>query len=331
MLEKVAQVTKNVISRGLQKRALVLNYHRVNELGPADNHLVVTAENFREHVRLLAQKYRSVPLSKVLDEETLSWRNGWKMPVAITFDDGYADLLTNALPVLEEFKFPATIFITTSMIGSSGEFWWDELEHILFDGAPKTRQFKLTEGGKEHVWPLENESQIQTFYRELIAIVRNSEEPKRREIMDKVRAWAGTKASGRDTFRAVNWDELGKIARHPLIEVGSHTVTHPNLGKIGKEAQTREMRTSKEVLDKVLPYPSKTIAYPFGDHGDFDEDTFVAAKDCGYEMGLTTVRGPIVKDTPRYAMPRLFVKNWDASTLDRMMIRCSLFGEIPTV
>ena len=51
--------------------------------------------------------------------------------MAITFDDGYADNLQVAAPLLAERGLPATFFIVSGTIGSGREFWWDELEGLL--------------------------------------------------------------------------------------------------------------------------------------------------------------------------------------------------------
>lgn len=51
---------------------------------------------------------------------------------AITFDDGYADNLSLAKPMLEEMRAPATMFLTTGAIGLLRPFWWDELAELVF-------------------------------------------------------------------------------------------------------------------------------------------------------------------------------------------------------
>jgi len=55
-----------------------------------------------------------------------------KTGLVITFGDGYADNIINALPLLERYQIPATIFISTLNINTKNEFWWDRL---VFDYA----------------------------------------------------------------------------------------------------------------------------------------------------------------------------------------------------
>src|SRR5262245_40538012 len=108
--------------------ALILMYHRVADV-PADPWgLCVTPQHFAEHMQVLGSCSRPVRLQELTDAlatDTVADRT-----VVVTLDDGYADNLYNARPLLFEHGIPATVFITTGNIGSSHEFWWDELEYL---------------------------------------------------------------------------------------------------------------------------------------------------------------------------------------------------------
>lgn len=87
----------------------VLTYHRVDRL-PAFDQLVVQPERFEEQMAYLADRHRVISLSQAVDE-LLSGSVG--PAVAVTFDDGYRDNLTHALPILLRHRIPATVFVTT--------------------------------------------------------------------------------------------------------------------------------------------------------------------------------------------------------------------------
>ena len=61
--------------------------------------------------------------------------------VAMSFDDGYADNITRALPALERFGARATLFLTAGLIDERRAPWWDELAHAL--SAPRRNDFTL--------------------------------------------------------------------------------------------------------------------------------------------------------------------------------------------
>ncbi|MGB9691045.1 MAG: polysaccharide deacetylase family protein [Candidatus Sumerlaeaceae bacterium] len=99
----------------------ILTYHHIGELPPTEREhagLWVSAENFAQQLAWLRAKgfvgLRVSELARVL-------REGRKVPVrwvAITFDDGWRDNFTTAWPLLREFRFPATIFVTTQKLRS---------------------------------------------------------------------------------------------------------------------------------------------------------------------------------------------------------------------
>jgi peptidoglycan/xylan/chitin deacetylase (PgdA/CDA1 family) len=53
----------------------------------------------------------------------------------VTFDDGYADNLYNAKPLLERYGIPATVFLITGYIEDKRQLWWEELVRLLLQPA----------------------------------------------------------------------------------------------------------------------------------------------------------------------------------------------------
>src|SRR3989344_3435593 len=117
-LKKIYFEARYFAKRIRPTRPIILMYHRVADDKNDPHLLCVSPENFRKHLKIFKQKKNIIPLSKILD------KNIPKNSVAITFDDGYADNLHTALPILKEFNAPATIFITAGVLGK--RFPWDE-------------------------------------------------------------------------------------------------------------------------------------------------------------------------------------------------------------
>jgi peptidoglycan/xylan/chitin deacetylase (PgdA/CDA1 family) len=69
--------------------------------------------------------------------------------VVVTFDDGYIDNYTFAYPILEELQIPATIFVTSGYIEKEREYWWDELERILFEPVELPETLKVSINGDD--------------------------------------------------------------------------------------------------------------------------------------------------------------------------------------
>ena len=106
-------------------RLPVLLYHHVGPLRPGTFHeLTVPSDRFERHIEWLARHgYVGIGPS-----EWLAWRRQGaplpEKPVLCTFDDGYADLVEHALPVLRRHDFGAAVFVVTGDIG--GENQWDQ-------------------------------------------------------------------------------------------------------------------------------------------------------------------------------------------------------------
>ena len=114
--------------------------------------MCVSPDNFSEHLKRLRKSYRPINLGEVgifLDEGKLPGRS-----VAVTFDDGYADNLWKAKPILEKHGIPATVFMTTGQAGQDREFWWDDLERIMFSPERLPGSISLEVNGRNYRWDL---------------------------------------------------------------------------------------------------------------------------------------------------------------------------------
>ncbi len=98
-----------------RRRLLVLCYHGISR---TDEHcwdpgLYVSAEHFARHLALLRRADCQVlPLGDAVERlyrDALPDR-----AVVLTFDDGYVDFLTTAWPLLQQYNYPATVYLTTA-------------------------------------------------------------------------------------------------------------------------------------------------------------------------------------------------------------------------
>jgi peptidoglycan/xylan/chitin deacetylase (PgdA/CDA1 family) len=158
-------------------------YHRIGDPGCDPWGLGVRAERFAEHLKVLRREARPMclrRLTKELGEGTL--RAG---AVAVTFDDGYANNLHQAKPLVERHEVPAIVFVTSGMVGRDREFWWDELEAILLAPRDLPQVLRLEVAGQTHQWAL-------------VEAARYSPEQSRRD--SALKAWEGRPGYWRGFF-----------------------------------------------------------------------------------------------------------------------------------
>jgi len=102
----------------------VLIYHSISSRPePLPSDIDISPARFEQQLRWLARRGQVVPLS-----ETLSQRSRGR--IAITFDDGFRDNLTVALPLLEKFGLPMTLFVAAGLLDQEGYLSEEELREI---------------------------------------------------------------------------------------------------------------------------------------------------------------------------------------------------------
>lgn len=278
----------------------MLLYHRIAGPRRDPQMLDVRARNFDEQLGILARSTTPLPL-----DEFESLRRSGSLParaVAVTFDDGYADNLHAAAPGLVRHGIPATVFITTGMIGSEREFWWDDVERIAFD-APLAG---------------DDPASRQREYASLVSALHPLPTAVRERRLAALRVSKSMPEKGRESHRALSLDELRALAVLPGISIGSHTMTHPSLAWLAIDDQTREMAGSAAWLEGELGIRVRALAYPFGTPGDVSRETVRAAADvCDYAMA--TDSGAAWKWSPRWRLPRVTVRDWDVALFSRRL------------
>src|SRR5262245_40503041 len=218
--------------RGMQRQAVILVYHRVVALDPDPLPIGVSPQNFAEHLAVIRRFYRPLHLQGLvfcLEEGKLPERT-----VVLTFDDGYADNLYQAKPLLERYGVPATVFVTTGAMGQQQEFWWDELDRLLLQPGELPGKLHLAIGGEAYQWELgegahysqaayqrhrswntlrpENPTSRHELYRSLHRLLYRFGEAERQCALEQLRIWAGTRGECRQSHRTLSPNEVVDLA-----------------------------------------------------------------------------------------------------------------------
>ena len=300
-------------------------YHRIAELNNDPWGLAVSPAHFAEQLEVLHASRSVMPLNQFASD--LGTTDTPRQPIVVTFDDGYGDNVDTAKPLLERYGIPAAIFLATGAIGSSREFWWDELERVLLDtrtlpdvldlrGADWTYQRELDEPAHRDVtsarfrswraWetpPTARHSIYSDLWKRLYALPQDA----KRALLDELLEWAELKPLMRSTYRPISVDEARQLSRTTLIECGAHTVTHPVLPDLSVQSQMEEIQRSKTFLETTVGRPVTCFAYP---HGKYDSNTMSAVRDAGFTIACTTAERLVSDRSDRLALPRFQVLDW---------------------
>lgn len=115
------------------------------------------------------------------------------------------------------------------------------------------------------------------------------------------RTWSGKEQPGRIPFPMMTWDQITRLGEAGM-EIGSHTLSHPNLTDISEEEARKEIRDSKEFLEEKLGIPIQGFCYP---RGCQNEDLAELVQQSGYRYGCTTKPGYATPDSDPFLLPRL--------------------------
>lgn len=318
-----------------QPHALILMYHRITDTDSDPQLLSVSPHNFDEQLQIVSSFYKPLRLRELVEQLSLG-----KVPhqaVAITFDDGYADNLHEARPILERYDIPATVFVTAGAVGKNQEFWWDDLERLLLKPGILPERLSLEINGSSYSWELGNCSHYseaeyeshrnwhvlmksdptprQKMYRSLCQLMRPLPTENRQDLLQKIAAWAQKDTIGRSSHRTLTPGEVQEIAKGGLIEVGAHTMTHPVLSTISKAGQQTEIRQSKERLDSILGLenPVSNFAYPYGNESDYTLETAATVREVGFASACSTINDVVCQGTDLFQLPRFTIRNWSGT------------------
>ncbi len=331
-LRQVLQRVQNRLAPG----GLILLYHRVAEIGSDPWSLCVSPSHFAEHLEVLQKLGYTVKLQQL--NQTLQNGKRPKRQVAITFDDGYADNLHNAKPLLERYKIPATIFLATGYMVQQEELWWDELDRILLQPGILPSALSLNINGSDYCWEFgaaanyseqdyqdnrhvnwlhkDNCSIRHSVFYSLYELLYSLPQEERSHLLDEIRKWAGAELVVRPTHRTLTQAEICELAQGEFIEIGAHTITHPFLATLPVSAQRQEITNSKAKLEEILGHSVKSFAYP---HGNFSAETKTVVQEAGFTCACSTVPKSVRKNSDRFALSRVVVEDWNGEEFARRL------------
>lgn len=279
----------------------ILIYHRV--LPEADPLLPGNpdAAMFRMQMRLLARCFNPLPLAEAVER----LRNGTLPPRAacVTFDDGYADNLTVASPILREEGVPATFFIATGYLDGGRMFNDTLIETVrrLPEGDHDLRFAGLD------VRRVRDASDRVRLIGDLVMRCKYQDAGVRHEWAEKVAATLGIVPPSDLMMSTAQLLELAGLSG---MDIGGHTVNHPILAKCDEEEARREIRAGKEALERVLKRPVTLFAYPNGRPGkDYLPEHVAMARELGFSAAVSTAWGSAHAGSDPYQLPRF--TPWD--------------------
>jgi len=257
-------------TRHLRDAAVVLCYHNVvaGEIAAVvGTGLHITQARFRDQMAWLADHYTVLPLRELLAR--MRGERPLRKTAAITFDDAYRGVFDFACPVLEDFRFPATVFVIADAPAAGEPFWWDHPAAVGRAGGPSSRR-----------WLGDLRGDGRLILQDLGVTAPSSVPP---------------------VTRPAGWDVIRTAARDGL-DLGVHSATHRALPHLSDDELRAEMVDSRETLARHTGVTAEVFAYPYG---LWDQRVRNAAQAAGYTTALSLNPRLVSSHADPWALPRV--------------------------
>jgi peptidoglycan/xylan/chitin deacetylase (PgdA/CDA1 family) len=242
---------------------IAVNFHRVGTSIPSNpfRHLdTISRESFRSTLTLLRFFFQVVSLSDVVEGS----RQTRRPRLILTFDDVSRTFLSNALPLLEQYNLPVTLFpcVRITETGSG----WRDLVYYLADSPDlhpvirqrveqvlgKTAVQQLQEQGL-YKWTKRLDHQTALLEKEILLPALGERHRQFKELVIRHQPY-------------LNWSDLKKLSEHPLVTIGSHGTSHHDYRGLTSEEIRRDVSEAQEHIVRNLGFPPQHFSLPFGSH-----------------------------------------------------------------
>jgi peptidoglycan/xylan/chitin deacetylase (PgdA/CDA1 family) len=278
----------------------ILVYHRVvsdpDPLAPEQ----ACAQEFDWQLAALARWFKVLPLTEAvvrLRDGTLPRRSA-----CVTFDDGYADNVTVALPILRRRGVPATFFLATSFV-DGGRMWNDSVIETV--RAARGNTLDAAALGLTTLNIATDQMRREAIARALAALKYLPQE----ERQNRVDEFAEQASRPLPSNLMMTTEQVRSLDAGGM-EVGAHTVTHPILARLESARAENEIRDSKRGLEAMTGKRVGLFAYPNGRPGrDYGPEHVGMVRTLGFDAAVSTAWGVASAASDPYQLPRF--SPWD--------------------
>jgi len=213
--------------------------------------------------------------------------------VNFSIDDCYRDTFELIAPVFRRHDVPLTLFVTTGIPDGTASIWSIGLEYTLLE-----RDEVRLDG---EVIRLPTPEERRAAYQRIESAWDGPRAP---QYYAAFCAENGVDMEAMHWTHAITWEMLETLARHPLIEIGAHTMTHPRISSLAPDEALAELEGARVRLNQRLGLNVQHHAFPYGRSGDCGPRDFALARQAGFLSAATTRKGLVRGGQDRFSLPR---------------------------
>lgn len=300
MLKQLTAASLRPLARAVTARTpRILMYHRFTTRGEWRK---TDVAQFEAQLAYIRKYFKPVRLRDLVRAQTHGEPIS-RRAVVVTIDDGYADFGHHAADLLEKYEIPSTLYVISDFAAQKIWLWYDALQYLMLNAraghytvAADDGGFEFELGGVEsrrRAWGAAADVLLPLSPNEKLAFERALQDALDTELP----------AQPTEEYRGMTWDELGALDAE-LVEIGSHSRTHPILSTCTSERQEDEILGSRRIIEAELNVEVESFCYPNGQAGDYDDDTLALLERGGYSSSVLAYGGFVSTADQRFELPR---------------------------
>lgn len=214
-----------------------------------------------------------------------------KNSVAITFDDGFENNYSVAMPVIQDLKIPTTFYISSGMIGSNQMFWVDEFEDCI--NLTSEKNILISINGINNSYNLSSKNNKLDALKKIKKICKSSSNSIRLDILRQIIKETKVNPSFEHSpnYKILNWHQLNEMNKEKNIIIGGHSLKHEILSSLTKEEMEKNIKDSLKLLKVNLNTEIYHYSYPEGQENHYNVDVINALKNSGVVCSPSAIYG----------------------------------------
>lgn len=297
------------------KKGLIINFHGVTNIkGNRFNNRHLDVDDFEKTIVYFKKNFNIAPLKELFEYHAQNKKFS-KKTIALTFDDGYINNFTQALPVLKKHNVPATFYLISKGLKDKSYYVWPDIIDLI---QRELKEDIIIDAGK-FKYP---GFYCETLKLNLIDFLKSAGLKREKYIQELSAKYPFYKEIAQkfpQLIELVREQEFKNYANEPLIEYGSHTHTHYNLEFLPDDECRKELEESKKIIEEVTGKKVVSLAFP---DGSYSKKTLEIAFNSGYK-NLVAVDYKFNEDNMQKGLLSRFTIS-NSTTVESNMLRLAL-------
>ena len=228
-----------------------------------------------------------------------------KKSFIISFDDGFENNYSVAIPILKKLNIPAVFYLSTDFVENNSMSWIDKVEYCF-----ENYDFNLSLPWRSKSILLNNGKKKIKYLDEIRKIVKSNKKIDVNKFVKNIFNQTGIKLKNKlftKIDKKLSWDQVKKINKLDLFTIGGHSHEHVSLGLLSKSKMKNQIFKSFNLFKKRINLNPKHYSYPEGQKIDFNHNVQKILREKKIVVCPTAINGINNLDTDLFLLRRIII------------------------